>query len=48
MAATDYLTPPTPLVNTGATYDGAAKTPCTKDTLKVSPFPLECYYPLAN
>jgi len=47
MAATDYLTPPTPLVNTAATY-GVAKTPCTADTLKVSPFPHECYYPLAS
>lgn len=47
MAATDYLTPPTPLVNLKATY-GPTKIACTADTLKVTPFPYECYYPLAS
>ena len=48
MAATDYLTPPTPLVNAAATF-GAKATLCTKDNLKdISPLPYECYFPLAK
>jgi hypothetical protein len=48
MAATDYLTPATPLVNAAATFGVSAKL-CTAENLKgVTPFPHECYYPLAQ
>jgi hypothetical protein len=48
MAAKDYLTPPTPLINAKGTF-GALKKLCTADNLKnVSPLPQECYYQLAN